>query len=125
MPTVKCNDVSELDDVVQLYYDDLPDPSTLPQELYRWKVFSPSGANLVSIQKIEVLVDAGLTEIPDDLEYLFVVAGPNAHSYTDRKIFRWLNNVANRNVAIGGISSGTYKGMRGYFKSKIRTSFSA
>ena len=81
---------------------------TTDEELFRWKIFSPDGNNLVSIQKVEMLVDAGIDTVPEDIEYLFVVAGPNAYTIKDRKVFRWLNNVASRNIAIGGISSGAY-----------------
>ncbi|MEM7210077.1 MAG: GlxA family transcriptional regulator [Pseudomonadota bacterium] len=76
--------------------------------LYTWSIFSPTGENLMTRHNLEMHVDAGLNEWPDGLDYLFTVAGSNAYTFTDRKVYRWLNAVAARKTVVGGISSGSY-----------------
>ena len=78
------------------------------RELFRWKIYSPDGENIVTKHKLETLSDGGIDDVPSDLDYLFVVAGSNAYTIKDRKVYRWLHNLASHNIILGGISSGTY-----------------
>lgn len=77
------------------------------EELYSWKVFSPSGNNVASKHNIEIVPDTGIDQ-PADVDYLFVAAGEGAHAVKDPNIFHWLRNAASRSIVVGAVSSGPF-----------------
>ena len=77
------------------------------QTLYRWWHAAPEGRPVTASNGVPIVPDIGIgTERNADM--LFVCAGGNPATFSDKGTFAWLRRLARRGVTIGGISGGPY-----------------
>jgi transcriptional regulator GlxA family with amidase domain len=75
--------------------------------LYRWWHAVPGGKPVMASNGLAIIPDIG-TGTDRDVDMLFVCAGGNPATFSDRQVFAWLRKLARRGVTIGGISGGPY-----------------
>jgi transcriptional regulator GlxA family with amidase domain len=75
--------------------------------LYRWLHAAPGGKPVMASNGLAIIPDVGVGT-DRDVDMLFVCAGGNPATFSDRHVFAWLRKLARRGVTIGGISGGPY-----------------
>ena len=59
------------------------------RQLYEWWIVTPDGRPMPASSGIEIVAQSGIDDLPR-LDYLFVVAGIDAHSFVDKRVFACL-----------------------------------
>lgn len=75
--------------------------------LYRWWHAAPGGKPVMASNGLAILPDIGVGT-DRNVDMLFVCAGGNPATFSDKPVFAWLRRLARRGVTIGGISGGPY-----------------
>jgi len=77
------------------------------KELYRWWHAAPSPEPVTASNGVAIIPDFGTgTDRPADL--VFVCAGGNPATFSDKRSFAWLRRLARKGTILGGISGGPY-----------------
>lgn len=76
--------------------------------LYRWWHASPSDKPAIASNGAAVLPDFRCGGDVGRLDLMLVCAGGNPATFNDRRTFTWLRKLAQRGVALGGISGGPF-----------------
>ena len=77
------------------------------RELYRWWHAAPDGRPVTASNGVAIIPDFQAND-DRDVDTVFVCAGGNPATFTDRPTLAWLRRLARRGVTIGGISGGPY-----------------
>jgi transcriptional regulator GlxA family with amidase domain len=77
------------------------------RELYRWWHASPGGEPVIASNGVAIIPDVNVGT-KRDADIVFVCAGGNPATFSDKAVFAWLRQLARRGVAVGGISGGPY-----------------
>jgi len=76
-------------------------------ELYNWKVYSRDGQPVAASNRLQVIADAAIADIPH-CETIFVCSGLDAHRFDDRAVFAWLRRLARQGAKIGSLCTGSH-----------------
>lgn len=77
------------------------------RNLYRWWHAAPSGEPVTASNGVAVIPDCG-TGTERSADIVFVCAGGNPATFTDRPTFSWLRRLARKGAILGGISGGPF-----------------
>ena len=77
------------------------------RNLYRWWHAAPSGEPVTASNGVAVIPDCG-TRTERSADIVFVCAGGNPATFTDRPTFSWLRRLARKGAILGGISGGPF-----------------
>jgi transcriptional regulator GlxA family with amidase domain len=76
--------------------------------LYRWWHATPSDKPAIASNGAAVLSDFKCGGEVGSLDLMLVCAGGNPATFNDRRTYAWLRKLAQRGVALGGISGGSF-----------------
>jgi transcriptional regulator GlxA family with amidase domain len=77
------------------------------RRLYEWLAITPDGQPMPASSGIGIVAQAAIDDLPR-LDYLFVVAGIDAHTFQDKQVFGYLRRLAREGCRMGGLTTGTY-----------------
>ncbi len=77
------------------------------RQLYEWQVITPDGRPMPASSGIEIVAHAGIEDLPR-LDYLFVVAGIDAHSFQDKRVIACLRRLSRSGCQLGALTTGSY-----------------
>ena len=77
------------------------------KRLYRWWHAAPTSEPVTASNGVAIIPDFG-TDTDRAADIVFVCAGGNPATFSDKATFAWLRRLARRGTTLGGISGGPY-----------------
>lgn len=78
------------------------------ESLYEWKLLSAEGGELSSSDGMGIMTEKICSSHSEQLDSIIVYGGWNAEHYESKELFKWLQGMNRRGVAIGAAEMGSY-----------------